>query len=274
MRRFAAVFGLCCAAAAAPAPSPAPPAAAPAPVPAPSPAAAAEEAVRRTVFNAYKAGLVKHDLAAFLAAFADDAVLTGGRGEKPDRHDVVLDRKKIEATRRMLFRGQAPAGYLLEFDAVSVKVDGDAAELRHLATHRTGRDLLQYEEVDRLRLTEGGWRIREGRWWPLLRRSGTETVVYKDETWKDLDAKAEKARQEPWPALPFALCEAYRFAEAHAVARERTERKEAVALDWIGRGGTALQAGEAGDAQASFDKALALDPDAPVPPWGRKETGK
>jgi cytochrome c-type biogenesis protein CcmH/NrfG len=63
---------------------------------------------------------------------------------------------------------------------------------------------------------------------------------------------------------------AFRFAQAHALAKKVTARKDVRAADWVERGHAAMSIGDVSDALASFRQALKLDEKAPVPPFEKK----
>ena len=231
------------------------------------------KSIEQVVFEAQRAGFERHDLKAYMRQWTDDAQIVLGRSAEPDKSDVVLDRKQIEATRRLMFRDMLDPALKLNHEDVQVEVTGDRAELRVRTTATFEGGFEAGREIYRLRKTPDGWKVFLNRWWPTKTQSGAETITYDAATWKSLDDRVTKARQDGDPhELISALRSAYRFAEAHATARKLTDRPDATVDDWVSRGFAALYAGDADDTLRSFEKARTLDPDASVPPFARGDS--
>ncbi|MHC4404871.1 MAG: DUF4440 domain-containing protein [Planctomycetota bacterium] len=230
------------------------------------------DAIRKTVFDAQRAGHVRHDLEAYMAQFTEDAQIVGGRSEKPHQYDLALNRKKIEATRRLRFRGRTWVTKL-EFDDARVEIAGGEAVLRvHTTVEVAGTTetshVEEVQEIYRLRRTPDGWKVFLNRWWPAKMEFPGERVVYDVKTWQALDADVEQAKRDGDPqALASAFFWAFRFAEAHAAAGKLTGRPDAEASDWALRGQAALFAGDAADATRSFATARSLNPEVALPSY-------
>jgi hypothetical protein len=142
-----------------------------------------------------------------------------------------------------------------------VRLKGERAELRCRSAVRFpgGHDV--YGLAYNLRKTSGGWKVYAGRWWLLERRRGARRTVYDARTWKSLDEAVEKCRKrKDLRGQARALQDAFRFAEAHALAREVTARPRATAEDWVLRADVAFHAGKLEDVLPSLRRARSLDP--------------
>jgi hypothetical protein len=225
------------------------------------------EAIKKTVFDAQLAGWERHSIGPYMAQWSDDARVIVGRSENPGKYDLVLSRDQLEATRRMLF--QDKPSLKLVFENARVEVKGNKAVLRVQTTWKVkgSPEFSQaVQEVYRLRRTGGGWKVWENRAWLTSKVVGTEVRQFDEKTWKKLDARVEELRGAgSGLELAFALCEAYRFAEAHQTAQKYTSAGRASADDWRLRAFFALQAGDAKDAKMSLDKAQSLDKKTPAP---------
>lgn len=235
------------------------------------PRAAQDEAERvvELVLEAMRAGYERHDATAYLALWADDARLTGGRGELPGRYDFTLDRSSIEAAQSIRFCGTPPR-YSFDFERAEGRVDGDEARLRTVTVLDFEGGFEREGEIYRLRRTPDGWRLFENRWWPIAEVVGDETLHFDAALWRELDARVARLEGAADPReRARALGAAYRFEECCSAWRRVTERDDARAADWAEYGRRALQVGEAGEALRAFRVALELDPAAPVPPHAR-----
>jgi WD40 repeat protein len=232
------------------------------------PASPDEEAIRRLVTRAAQDGWLRHKLAEYLAAYTADAKVINARSEQPGPHDVVLDRARLGPLRRLDFRGPpAEPDRFLSFHDVRVEVNGDGAELRLRATAHfgVGGDYQEFAEVDRLRRTPQGWRVREARSWLVAERFGGVRKVHTAGSWAALDAAADQLADSPdLLARARALQAAGRPAGAYEVAR-RAARGDAGAAAWVLCGDLAHQLGHVDAALAAFRKAQDKDPDAELP---------
>ncbi len=225
--------------------------------------------IKKFVLDAQQAGFVRHDLETYLAQWADDARIVGARGEAPGKHELTLVRKQIDATRRLRFRGK-PEIRSMSFASPRVTVEGDEAILRVLHTVEFEGGFESVSEIYRLRRTANGWKVYENRWWPVRAKYGERKFDFNEGTWKELDARVEECRRKgDLRELLRALFDAFRFAEAHETARKLTGGADVEALDWVMRGQAAVLAGDGKDAAQAFQKALELDPRAPVPSYAR-----
>ncbi len=228
------------------------------------------EAIRRTVFHAQRGGFERHELDGFMAQWTDDAQLVIRRTEKDDQYERVIHRSQIEAVRALVYRGENlpfPSPKLkITYDEVRVEVSGERATLRARTTIRGDGGWEQAQENFRLRKTAQGWRIAGNLYWPIKWNSGDETIVYNDDTFKELDAAVEQARRQDDPReLGSALGDALRYAEAYRVAKKLTTRPDATPDDWYQCGFMAIQLGDADDAKRCFAKARSLESNSAVP---------
>jgi tetratricopeptide (TPR) repeat protein len=228
------------------------------------------EAISRLVQESQRAGFERHDFDKYMAIWSDDAKIILGRSEKPDAHDTTYTRAQIAATRRTRFRADASKDFKLTFANVRPEIDGDQATLKYRSTYRTAEIVETLDEVFRLRKKDGNWKVFENRAWPVETHYGDKVTRYNAETWKALDTEVKKQEERSDLARQVgALFDAWRFKDAHALARKWTEQMKDEPNAWLFRGSAAMIAGDATDALASFDKALALDPNAEVPDYVR-----
>ena len=225
--------------------------------------------IRDVVVVGQRGGFIRHDLAAYMAQWTDDARIVAARGEMAGQYDYALDRAQIEATRRLRFRG-ASAVMTIDYEDERITVAGDRATMRVRTrlVYREGDE--RVGEIFRLRRTATGWRVYENRYWPLSQGSGDGATVLDDAYYAVADARvaAERAADDRYE-LAVALLHANRHPEAFATLRELTDAEDAEAYDWVLRGLAAVSVGEAADAEAAFAAALALDPTVPVPDYAR-----
>jgi hypothetical protein len=227
------------------------------------------EAVQDLVFDSMRAGYERGDLAKAMEPWGDDGKLVRCRGEKPGKYEYSLDRKRLEAVRRLIYSGLTVGANKLTFESPLVEIQGDKAELRVMTVVKFGDsddNMQRHSEIYLLRRTASGWRIYECRSWPVEVRKGDKTIDYDSTGWKELDASVEAAEKEgDIPKLVEALRDARRHVEAHKASQKLTAREGAPAADWVSRGWLAAFAGDVNDATKAFREAVKLDPDARVP---------
>jgi hypothetical protein len=230
------------------------------------------EGVKKAVLGPQEAGWARHDFKTYMTQWARDARIVISREEKPGKHDVILDRKQIEATRRLLLHGTPPANKKVVFEDVKVTVKGNDAELRVRTTISEGKDYETAAEVYQVRKTSAGWKVSLNRGWPVKEKFGDQEKTFNAAKWKELDEIADDmvGKDKRGDRAAGALMTAFRFKEAHDLLKKVTARKDASAADWILRGNAAVAAGHADDALASHRRALKLDAEAPVPPYARE----
>jgi WD40 repeat protein len=224
------------------------------------------EAIKRVIFRSEEAGWLHNELPAYLAAYADDAQVVEGRSETPAEWDVTLDRRRMEAVRRLAFPVSATGELQTSYEDVQVRVDGERAECRYLSTG-TGRSIFHtWRVLATLHKGPAGWKVQRVRAWPVAEKR--QSVVRLDAAyWQAKDAAVAQARKDgDLRRLATALEQARRYAEARAVAQRLTGQTGATAEDWTLRSRVAFSVGEVGDARASFRTALARRPDL-QPPW-------
>jgi len=237
-------------------------------------AAAGDEAetIKQAVLAPQEAGWARHDFKTYMSQWADKAQIVIARGEKPGKYDTVFNRKQIEATRQLLMQDKPAQNHKITFANVKVTVDGNEAELRLRSTLAVGEDYQIADEIFQLRKTSTGWKVQVNRGWLIKAKFGKAVITYDADTWKKLDEDADQLLKSDrrGDKTVQALLLAFRFQEAHALAKKITVRKDVTAADWAQRGQAAMDAGDAGDAVAAFRQALKLDKNAAVPPFARK----
>lgn len=233
----------------------------------------AQKAVEKLVYSAMKAGFQKHDLKAYLAAWAEDGEMIGGRTDQDGKYRIELKFAQIKLARKLRFYSAPPADLTLEFETIDFTLDGSAATLKCRAhsEHQGGFD--NVEEVYHLTKTRDGWRIKKNEWRPLEMKFGgmKEGLDFSDpEDLKELDDPVEAAREaDDRRALRRALFGALRFAESYDEAKRITEGDDAKAADWSYRAYYAVWSETPGDVIPSLRKAVELDPEVWLPTWGK-----
>ncbi len=236
--------------------------------------------IRSTIISlqvSQMSGIERHDLAAYLAVFAEEATLTVGRGAVPGPFDRTLTQLEIVATRTERFDSPPQGEVRLRHRAVEVERESGRLIVRWVAerTSQDGVDSVREVFVLRpARPVEGhGWRVVHNRLWPLWQQDAGQPVVrYDAATWALLDAGAARRGCDGGPC-PAALLAAWRFVEAHEAAIRLTTqlprgaKGEAAAALWAMRGLCAVFCGRVGDAQPSFSRALVADAAVELPPW-------
>jgi hypothetical protein len=227
-----------------------------------------EQQIRDLIVTAQRAGFEKNDLDGYMKQWADDAQIIAGRGPEPGEHDTTLDRKQIEATRRVRFETLpklfSSDPLKLQFEDLKIDVSGGQAVVRATAKvsyGESGEFYEQVKEIYKLRRAPDGWRVYSDRFWLEETKTPDGATRFDAEKWEQFDAEVAAARKsnDPRRLVP-ALMAAMRFAEAHTIAKQITANDDDD--DWHLRGWAALQAGDASDAVRSFQKAKLLEPDA------------
>jgi len=227
-------------------------------------------AIIKMVQESQRAGRERGDVAGYMAIWTADAKIILARSEKPGKFDTVMTRPQFEALARLLYRGPRPKGVEMEFANERVHVSGDKAVMRYRTILKQGGGVATADEIFRLRKTNGKWAVFENRYWPVERRWAGETTEYSAATWKRLDADVERHRQNgDLFRQTFALLDACRPGEAHAVAKKLTQQWQDNALAWLLRGHAAISVADVEDALTSFHRALEIDEEADVPAYIR-----
>jgi hypothetical protein len=227
-------------------------------------------AIAKLVQESQRAGIERHDFDAYMAIWLDDAKLITARTKVDSLHDRVMTRGQIEECARIKYRAPAK-GMRLTFSQVDVAICANHALLRYVSTLETKGSLAVAEEIFRLRKTDTGWKVTLNRYWPVEIRIGDKVVRYDAAKWARLDAEVERSRKDQdLSAQLTALMAAWRFKEAHAVAKKLTAAKKDDLEVWLMRGHAALEALDMKDALASFNRALEIDPKADVPSWAAR----
>jgi WD40 repeat protein/serine/threonine protein kinase len=228
-----------------------------------APGDAERDAIFRAAIATEAAGWWHRDLTAFLAGRTADYREETGRGELPDRYDVVLDRAKIEKKRPWDFRDVVPGASWGRYEDVSVSKDGDGAVLRFTATALTADGWFRtWREVMRMKKSEKGWKIAYLRTWPVRGQFRGRGVVIDAAWWKVRDADVDRAEGE---AKARALLEAERPAEALELLKQLEPAVGGAAEPWLLRGHAAQRIGDTEEASASFARAEAIDPETFLP---------
>jgi WD40 repeat protein len=235
----------------------------------PAPAGDLErDAITRAIMTAEQAGWQKHDIETYLKQYSADVTVRGGRTEKPDRHDVVLNRRQMETLRRLQFRSPAPTnGVDSSIEDVEVTIAKDEATWRARWTVHVGTVFDVMNTISRLRRERGDWKIVSTSTWPVSDGIGDRPMSYDAQTWVKLDAEAEALKDSPdFEKRILALRAAKRFGDAYEVARQVTDKPNAPAWVWVVRGEMAMHRGDFDDATTALQKAESLDP-AIALPW-------
>jgi WD40 repeat protein/Flp pilus assembly protein TadD len=231
------------------------------------PANTEEDAIKRLVVRSNQDGWIRHDRAAYLAAYADDARERFGRTEKPDRDDIILDRRQMEEVRRLDFQSPTPPGVSSSYEDLHAEVRGNEGTVRGRVVTQFGPEAYSnFGFACRLRRTAPGWRIVETRAWLLAERAAGRRTVKDAMFWAARDADVDKlAKSEDLAARIEALRGALRLNEAYALANRATDATPTDAALWVSRGSCAHDVGSVADARAAFRRALELDPDVALP---------
>ncbi|MCG8583263.1 MAG: nuclear transport factor 2 family protein, partial [Pirellulales bacterium] len=208
--------------------------------------------IQKAVLDAQRAGFERHDYKRYMQQWADDAKLVLGRSDEEGKYDVILNCDQIASSRKLLFHGEPTR--TLTFDESTVDVNGDSAELKLQTTIKYEKWATTIDEIYRLRKTDAGWKVVLNRAWPVVeKRLGIVVTRYDADGWKRLDEAVEDARRNGDESeVGWALISAYRFADANELARRRTVRDDATAIDWMQRSHAALTLGKTDDAISSF----------------------
>ncbi len=219
------------------------------------------EAIKDVVIGSTIAGWVDGDLAAFLAARADDLTQTEARSADPGPYDLTVDKARLGATLKLRFADLPGDGVRIDIDGVTVTIDGDAARFACRATLTAGESRVVYELRARLRRRAESWEIVEERDWPGRRLVGGRLVDCDAAYWKSKDDEVNRARKAgDLPGLAAALFAAARRLEGHEAACKATERPGAKGSDWQARAEWAVAAYQPEDAIRSWAEAIRLDP--------------
>jgi WD40 repeat protein len=230
------------------------------------------EAVKAFVFEMDTLGWLRHDLTGYLARWTDDAHTTDGRGEQPGPYDRVIDRKQLEAVRRIQFAGAPTDQVHFSADDLHAEVKGDRATLRTRVSVQWPGGFDTYGSVYELRRTTEGWKVFAHRGWMVQKRRGSELTTHDEAGWKELDGRIPEVRGPgDGRRRVRALADAWRLKEAYQAARDLTESGKAGAEEWALRGEMAVLVGEAEDALKAFRQATALDPEVELPYYRSRE---
>jgi WD40 repeat protein/serine/threonine protein kinase len=217
------------------------------------------EGIKDTFMRGHQAGFARHDRATFMKLLADDIRFTSGRTENPGPYDLTIDRKTTEAVLRLHLHGRFLNSIRSTAEDMRVEVAGERATLWLRHTIRYPDWHLTIEGVDRLRKTPEGWKIYEGRTWPIQWRSESELINYNDAVWKQKDA-AIATLPEATVARAQALLSAERRLEAHAETKKVTAQPGASWEAWVQRGRAALDAGDVVDVALAARRAKQIQP--------------
>jgi len=231
-------------------------------------------AIVKMVQKSQRSGVVRRDLAGYMAIWTADGKIVLARSEKPGKYQTVMTRPQFEALGRLRYRGPRPEREL-EFTNERVDISGDRAVLRYRSLLKEGGRVVIADEIFRLRKSNGKWAVYENRCWPVETRVAGETTHYTAATWKKRDAAVERHRQNnDLFRLTIALMNAWRFGEAHSVAKQLTQQSPDEALAWVLRGHAAISVADVEDAVTSFNRALQIDENVEVPAYIRAQEKK
>ncbi|MBN1910407.1 MAG: hypothetical protein JW818_11755 [Pirellulales bacterium] len=224
------------------------------------------DAIIKMVQESQRKGVMKRDRKAYMSIWTKDARLICGRGEKPDKYDIVLQLEQIKQRTETTFAVVVPRKGRMTFEDARVTFTDDKAKLTYRTAISQPERLSLADEIFLLRKTKDGWKVYENRCWIVECHDGSDVTQYTPEMWKALDDQVEEYRKQGDPHMFIsALCEAFRYAEAYAESKKLTKAHPDDANAWCWRGHTAIAVGKSVDALASYKKALDLDPGASVP---------
>jgi hypothetical protein len=250
---------------------------------------AVDNELAEMIQDALKAGHQRHDVETYLSIWSDNAKQIDGRTEKPDSYDTILTREQFEAICKLRFAVPPPEGVAVNFENVRTEVKFDEATVRHRVSVKPAElfwgiaRATTTDQVFRLRRKEGKWQIYESRSWPVEYRGDDYIEPFDAGKWEVMDDRVGKVQTQG--ELVGALQGGRRYAEAYAAAKEWTRQEGMVQLKtkvevwseggaklpevWAIRGLLAVAVGEAADAEASFRRALELDPKANLPAYAK-----
>ncbi len=219
------------------------------------------EAIKDIVIGTTIAGWEKGDLAAVLAALADDFKQTDARTGEPGPYELTVDKTRFGATRKLQFADTAGLGVRIYFDGMTATIEGDRARFACRMTATVGGWREVGEMQAGLRLKAGRWEIALERDWPIRRTREGRLADCDAAYWKARDDEVDRARKAGDPReLAAALFAAARRVEGYEVARKVSERAGAKGPDWQTRAEAALAAFQPEDALRSWAEAIRLDP--------------
>jgi WD40 repeat protein len=230
------------------------------------PLPAEEEALReRIISGTESADWTKPDPADFLARYLPGARSIDARGPKPGPYDVTRDLARFRFQVNCWYIPPGPL-FRSTMEIEEAKIAGDSAEVRFRQVARWTTGFYCSATSVRLTRTPSGWKIAEHRTWPVANRGHEKRMVYDEAAYRTLDAQVEEARKGgDLRELRQALMDAYRPAEAFAVAKKVTGQADATVADWWARGTAALSVGDDADTIASARRARQVAPKADLP---------
>lgn len=224
-------------------------------------------AVRDLVESSQRALIERGDLDTYLAAFAPQARSVLGRGPEAAETDVVYSYAQMRRSRQLRLDTPTP-GIRVSFRDSRVSIEGDRATLRHVGQVEVAGGVAEVVgERYELRHGPEGWKIHLNRYWIL--RLGEQR--FDSAHWQALDAAVTRSRrQQDARAETGALSDSLRFPEMWAASQRWTAAAPDAAEAWLSRGIAAAFIGESEDALRAFQRAIQLDPAAPIPDYARR----
>lgn len=222
----------------------------------------AREEIIETILASEKALLEEGDVAAHLAVWTPDAVVVRARAREPGPHDVKVPVDRLRPTLRLIVGRETRRK--VEVDKVDVEVRGDEATLSwRSATSEIDKATDYFRESFILRRTRDGWRVVEKRYWPTGREEESgERHKFSKSTFEEMDRQVESVRATgDERGLLYVLFSAYRFAEAHELARKISTRPD-LTDKWLWEmlALSALMMGEAEEAAVAYSRAKEVSP--------------
>ena len=192
--------------------------------------------------------------------------MINARYKVPSDQDVTFDKPRLAKVRAVGLRGAAAIGFRTSFENVTVRVNGDRAEMVFTATSQLPGFFLVWAHDFTLRRTPAGWRIVTLRDWPSVLKENGVVTEYTPEYFRKTEAAAEEARRDgDGTRLVKALLLSRRHKDALLASREQARRPDATAEDRLGLAEAALQCGEMDEMWTAFRAALVAKPDIEMP---------
>ena len=226
-----------------------------------------EAAIQQMVYESQEAGIVHHDLDAYMSIWAKDAEITGRRSSEAGPHDVTQTREMFSAVRKLKFRVKPTPGMRLRWVGPRVMVEGNRATLRVTARVVSPWGVEVVGERYDLVKSPARWKVVRNRWWMIEWTTDRDRFVFTPEIWKELDQAVETRKETVERVQGFVS--AFRLKEAYALVQKLRETFPGDAELRVLEGNIAIRLGKADWALGCFKKALELDPEVAVPDYAK-----
>jgi hypothetical protein len=218
-----------------------------------------ERAILATLLALNRALLTNHDVDGYIAGWHTDGRWVAGRHARSSEYDVELDTEQLAAVRRLFIEGEPSRDVRYEGERVEIYDARAIVSWTLRSSFDTVVDL--FAERYELAFHAGRWKVVALRYWPTGRIEDGEKFEF-DAGWADaLDRQIDTliATGGDEAQLTYALFSAYRYREAHVVARRITEAEAENAWAWQMRMLSAGLAGDVADATFSQGQLRALE---------------